>query len=62
MAGTLLFLLLLVLLLFFLLAIVLLPVMAIGYYFWKWQLPRARRRALVEPSEPLLRRLENSNC
>jgi hypothetical protein len=61
MAGTLLFLLLLVVLLVFLLAIVLLPVMAIGFYFWKWQLPRANRRTLVKPAKPLLCGLENSN-
>jgi hypothetical protein len=61
MAGTLLFLLLLVVMLIFLLAIVLLPVMAIGFYFCKWQLPRTDRGTLVKPSEPLLCRLENSN-
>jgi uncharacterized protein HemY len=61
MVGTLLYLLLAVLLLTFLLAIVLLPVMAIGFYFWKWRLPRSRRGALMQPSQPLLCRLENSN-
>jgi hypothetical protein len=61
MAGTFLYLLLLAVLLTIMLAIVLLPVMAIGFYFWNWKLPRARRRALVGPGEPLLCRLENSN-
>jgi uncharacterized protein HemY len=60
--GTLVFLLLLALLLTVLLAVVLLPVMAIGFYFWKWELTRARRRTLVKPGEPLLIRLENTNC
>jgi hypothetical protein len=63
MVGTLLYLLLLALLLTFTLAIVLLPVIAIGFYFWNWKLPRARphSRALVDPAEPLLCGLENSN-
>jgi uncharacterized protein HemY len=61
MAGTLLFLLLLVVMLLVLLAVVLLPVMAIGFYFWKWQLPNTNRRALVQPREAFLGRLENSN-
>jgi hypothetical protein len=61
MAGTLLFLLLLVVMLILLLAIVLLPVMAIGFYVWKWQLPRAHRRTLVQPAKPLLCSLENPN-
>lgn len=61
MVGTLLFLLLLVVMLLVLLAIVLLPVMAIGFYFWKWQLPNTHRRTLVQPGQPLLCRLENSN-
>ena len=61
MVGTLLFLLLLVVMLLLLLAIVLLPVMAIGFYFWKWQFPNARRRTLVQPREAFLGGLENSN-
>lgn len=61
MVGTALFLLMLVLLMLVLVAIVLLPVMAVGYYFWKWELPGTRRGALVQPSEPLLCRLENSD-
>jgi hypothetical protein len=61
MAGTFLYLLLLAVLLTFMLAIVLLPVMAIGFYFWNWKLPGTRRRTLVEPGESLLCRLENSN-
>ena len=61
MVGTALFLLMLVVLMLVLVAIVLLPVMAIGYYFWKWQLPGTRRRALMQPDEALLCRLENTN-
>jgi hypothetical protein len=61
MAETVLYLLLLVLLFMFLVAIVLLPAVAVGYYFLKWKLPRLRRGALVKPGEPLLCGLENSN-
>ena len=61
MVGTLVYLLSLVLLLGFVLTIVFLPLIAIGFHFWKWKLPRARRGTLVQPSEPFLCRFENSN-
>jgi hypothetical protein len=50
-AGILLFLFLLGVLLTCVLAIVLLPVMAIGFHYWKgnWKLADARRRAFVQP-------------
>lgn len=61
MTGTLLYLLILVLLLAVGLTIVLLPVVAIGFFFWNWKLPHARRGTLVQPREAFLRGLENSN-